>query len=201
MKSLQESLFDNDLVEKDVEIDIEELKDILFYFGRTRAIFFDKNDLEYREGKQSIFIRKNFVEYNLQVELDLGVTNYYNNNHKLIPGFYVPSLTIRTFDYKVNPQWNASRSDYNATIRQMEKRLPELITGKYHTSVIPSTRKGMSAAFDLYDKMIKYFASKKFQDHILKYVGQFVKTKSPNRDPEIPGLIMDILMKEIIAKS
>jgi len=54
MKSLQESLFDDNLVSKSVDIDIEQLKEMLFDFGYK---MFKKNDnIDYREGKSSIYI-------------------------------------------------------------------------------------------------------------------------------------------------
>jgi len=107
----------------------------------------------------------------------------------------MPSLTARMNHYSSTPEWNASRTDYNATIRQINKKIPSVIKGLYHTSVIPGTNEGISEIFKLYDGMVKHFCSKKFQDRIFSYANRF-KDKG-----EIPGLILDILMKELISNA
>ena len=63
MKSLQESLFGGDLVKKDVDIDFDTLLNMLFEFGRKKKKLFDKAEVIYHEGRQSIFIKKFLIQY------------------------------------------------------------------------------------------------------------------------------------------
>jgi len=213
MKSLQESLFDQDLIEKGVPIDFETLRNMLFRFGRRHANYFDKNEVIYHEGKMSIFIKK-FLEENDSAcfELEFGVTDVYLGAERdetakrfhgidKVTSFSVPILRFHdrwgsiTFASQDLSAWKSSKSDINATIRQLRKKIDVEELGQYHYVTIAATEESVVKVFDLYDKMIQRFCSKDFDKKLKKYVDNF-KSKQ-----EIPGLIMDILMKELITKA
>lgn len=198
MKSLQESLFDKDLVEKGVPIDFETLRDMLFTFGRKKAKFFDRNDVIYYEGRKSIFLKK-FVGDNdgLCFELEFGVTNLFNEG----AGFNVPTLKTHDRwggDYSNNiVAWKSSRTDVNATRRVIDKKveLEVELEDNYHSiSTIEATDNNISKVFELYEGMINEFCSKEFEKKLIHYRSTYEEKKA------IPGLILDILMKKLITK-
>lgn len=196
MKSLQESLFDKDLVEKGVPIDFEALRDMLFDFGRRKAKLFDNAGVIYHEGKMSIYIKK-FLGENDKVcfELEFGVTNVYPSG----TAFNIPQL--RAHDRFMGSQtwnsWKSSKADINATSRQMIKKLPELADewAFRHCVEFRATDKSIPIMFDLYDRIIEQFCSKEFEKDLIKFTQKFEDKH------EIPGIIMDILMKRLITKA
>lgn len=197
MKSLSESLFDDDLVKKDVSIDFNTLKDMLFYFGRKRARLFDKEGVIYHEGRQSIYIKKFLGENDcLCFELELGVTNAYPEG----TAFESPQLRVHdrwsgSALFSTNT-WRTSDSDINATSHQIIKSIPNLKDqlSFMHWAGFCATEKSISVIFDLYERMINHFCSEEFEKDLIKYMTQYESKR------EIPGLILDILMKKLIGK-
>lgn len=191
MKSLQESLFDKDLTEKDINIDYPLLKDELFYLGRSRAKFFDKNQIKYHEGKQSIFISMSLNEY-LDLELELAITNLVGFNLKGGCGFILPTLKTVT-SYSNLGGWRGSSTEGHSTtkcLQEVGKKRGFSTNGKY--GMIYATDSNMTKILDLYDDIFKVFASKDFKDELKKYVKIFEDKKA------IPGLILDKLMKKLL---
>lgn len=191
MKSLQESLFDKDLTQKDINIDYKLLKDELFYLGRSRAIFFDKNQIKYHEGKQSIFISTPLNEY-LDLELELSITNLVGFNLGGGCGFMLPTLKTTT-PYSNMGGWRTSSTENHYTtkcLQEVAKKRNFNVEGKY--GMIYATSSNMTEILDLYDDMFKVFASKDFKDELKKYVKMFEDKKA------IPGLILDKLMKKLL---
>lgn len=219
MKSLQESLFDlniqiteslfdNDLVEKGVSIDFETLRDMLFNFGRKRTRLFNKCGVDYREGIQSIYIKKSFsdtddyeVDDAVYFELEFCVTNVYidtKDGEKLTPAFNVPQLKVAPTYNNLN-KWKSSKSDYAATVRAIDKKYDfrkedtGIVT---HTTTLKVTNNdNVRDIFNMLDGMVKYFCSDDFDKVVEDYIKKF------KHQHEIPGLIMDILMKKLINKS
>lgn len=196
MKSLQESLFDKDLVEKGVSIDFETLRDMLFTFGRKKAKLFDRNDVIYHEGRLSIFLKK-FVGENdsLCFELEFGVTSLFNEG----TGFNVPTLKAHdrwgTTGYPGGLEaWKSSRTDTNITRRVIDKKV-ELEDNHHSISTIEATDNNIGKVFELYEEMINEFCSKEFEKKLIHYRSTYEEKKA------IPGLILDILMKKLINKA
>ena len=192
MKSLQESLFDKDLVEKGVSVDFETLCDMLFDFLDKQKSVIKNSSLSVWKGRQSIYIRYYIHRHSIYFELDFGVTNFYNEDRKLVPGFNIPQFKLINEDLR----WRHSGSDVNATIRQIIKKIPDLkqyIFG--YGSVIKATEESIPMIFKLYEGMITHFCTLKFEKNIGKYVDRYEASK------EIPGLIMDLLMKNLIEEA
>ena len=190
MKSLQESLFDSDLVEKGVSVDFETLCDMLFSFGRKKAKFFDKTRVVYHEGRQAIFIKKFLGEYDeVCFELQFGVTNMYPKG----TAFNVPAMVAhdRWLGDASRNGWKTSQTDVNATKRKINSIIKLENNG---TSTIEATDVNIGKVFDLYDNIIKRFCSTEFEKELKKYIDQYSEKKA------IPGLILDILMKKLITK-
>lgn len=195
MKSLQESLFDKDLVEKGVLIDFETLRDMLFTFGHKKAKLFDKSGVIYHEGKMSIYLKR-FVGVNncLCFELEFGVTNLFDKG----TGFNIP--TLKTYDRWNNVEswgpgtWKPSRTDVNATRRVIDKKI-DLENYDNSISTITATDNNISKIFKLYEGMINEFCSKEFKKKLVYYEDVYKEKKS------VPGLILDILMKQLIEKA
>ena len=197
MKSLQESLFDQDLVKKSIKINFETLRDMLFDFLDKRLSELEKNGLSVWKGRQSIYIRKHSQDKNTEnyflFELDFGVTNFYNEDQTLVPGFNIPILKM------VHPPtsaWRLSSSEVNGTMRKIYKKIPELKQYVFgYGSVIKATEESISMIFKLYEGMIKWFGSKKFDNELNKYIQKYESKQ------EIPGFMMDLLMKQLIEKA
>jgi len=192
MKSLQESLFDKDIVEKGVSIDFETLRDMLFNFGRKKAKLFDKTGVIFFEGRQAIFIKRFLGEDGgICFELELSVTNMYPEG----AAFNVPVMVVHD-RWNVNHlrnSWKSSRTDVNATRRKIDSTI-KLENNDKFTSTIEATDNNISKVFDLYNSIIEKFCSTKFEKELKKYIDQYSENKA------IPGLILDILMKKLIAK-
>ena len=203
MKSLQESLFDSktqmteslfdkDLVEKGVSINFETLRDMLFNFGRKKTKLFDKSGVVYHEGRQAVFIKK-FIGEDDQVcfELELGVTNTYPEGS----AFNVPVMVVhdRWMGSATWNSWKSSRTDVNATRRKIDSTI-KLENNNKLTSTIEATNANIGKVFDLYDNIVERFCSTEFEKELKKYIDQYSEKKV------IPGLILDILMKKLIAK-
>ena len=193
MKSLQESLFDGDLVEKGVSVDFETLRDMLFGFGRRKAKFFDKTGVVYHEGRQAIFIKK-FLGDDDEVcfELEFGVTNMYPEG----TAFNVPVMVAhdRWLGDASRNGWKTSRTDVNATRRKIDSTI-KLENNDKLISTIEATDNNIDKVFDLYNDMIERFCSTEFEKELKHYIDQYNKNRKT-----IPGLILDILMKKLIAK-
>ena len=205
MKPLIESLFDKDLVKKEASVDFETLRDMLFDFGRKRKNLFDKIGGDYHMGRQTIYFRryidtpggKNSVCF----ELEIGVTNIYDTNKKLSPGFICPKLKsvgkMNIFtdnNYDDNSNWNYSSSNIYSTLRLLGKK----DISYYEDSSLSSIKanvNNISKTFELYDKMVNYFCSNDFKKELQNYVNKFEFKHA------IPGIVMDILMKKLITKS
>ena len=195
MKSLQESLFDKDLVEKGVKVDFETLRDMLFTFGRKKAKMFDKAGVIYHEGRMSMYV-KNFVGENdcLCFELEFGVTNLFNEG----VGFYVPVL--RTHDRWESSTswgkgtWKGSRTEVNTTRRVIDKKV-EFENNYNSISTIEATDVNIPKVFELYEGMINAFCSDWFKKKLVHYEETYKEKQA------IPGLILDILMKQLIEKT
>ena len=192
MKSLQESLFDGDLVKKGVSIDFETLLDMLFDFGRKKKKLFDKTGVIYHEGRQVIFIKK-FLGKDDEIcfELQFGITNLHPNS----VAFNVPVMEVHDWrggDVSQNG-WKSSRTDVNATRRIIDKTI-KLENNDEFTSTIEVTNNNITKVFDLYDGIIEDFCSSEFEKELKKYIDQYSGKKA------IPGLILDILMKKLITK-
>lgn len=192
MKSLQESLFDGDLVEKGVSVDFETLRDMLFSFGRKKAKFFDKTGVVYHEGRQAIFIKKFLGENDgICFELEFGVTNMYPKG----TAFNVPVMVVhdRWMGDMGRNSWKSSRTDVNATKRKIDSTI-KLENNDKLTSTIEATDNNIGKVFDLYNSIIEKFCSTEFEKELKKYIDQYSEKKA------IPGLILDILMKKLITK-
>ena len=188
MKSLQESLFDGDLVEKGVSVDFETLCDMLFSFGRKKAKFFDKTRVVYHEGRQAIFIKKFLGEYDeVCFELQFGVTNMYPKG----TAFNVPAMIADDASGNHVSGWKLSQTDVNATKRKINSIIKLENNG---TSTIEATDVNIGKVFDLYNNMVERFCSTEFEKELKKYIDQYSGKKA------IPGLILDILMKKLIVK-
>ena len=210
MKSLQESLFDsniqiteslfdNDLVEKGVSIDFETLRDMLFNFGRRKARFFDRAGMIYHEGKQSIYIKK-FLGVNDEVcfELEFGITKLYSNDDPDGVSFNIPIMRVHdrwgeAYIHNRPDAWKTSQTDIYDTRRKINSVI-KLENGYKYTATIEATSVNIDKVFDLYDNIIEKFCSTEFEKELKKYIDQYSKKKA------IPGLILDILMKKLIAK-
>lgn len=211
MKSLQESLFDsktqtmeslfdNDLVEKDVDIDFDTLLNMLFDFGKKHKKLFDKIGATYWVTRQSIFIDRKFSSPDgkgeIIFEFQMGITNvykYFEDKFKLTPGFQAPRLIVSG----KNSDWKTSDSDYYTTLRSIHKK--HIFTwddeSVRNTSSLIAYAQDYKEVFSMYDKMIEYFCSDRFGDMCKKYINMFESKKC------IPGLMVDKMMKEIISKS
>lgn len=200
MKSLQESLFDKDLVEKGVPVNFETLRGMLFEFGRKRIKLFDKAGVIYHEGSQSIFLKKFLDDSNRDesvcFELVFGVTNLFNEG----TGFNVPILKAHdrwgaiVYSHNRPNEWKLSSTGGNITMRVICKKV-ELEDNYHSITAIEATDENVGKVFDLYDGMIKEFCSTEFEKKLKKYISHYEGKK------EIPGLILDILMKELINKA
>ena len=189
MKSLQESLFDSDLVEKGVKIDFDTLRDMLFSFGEKKTKFFDKAAVVYHEGRQTIFIKK-FLGNNDEIcfELQFGVTNVHPNS----AAFNVPVMMVHDrWGGNYVSGWKTSQTDVNATKRKINSIIKLENNG---TSTIEATDVNIGKVFDLYNNMVERFCSTEFEKELKKYIDQYSGKKA------IPGLILDILMKKLIVK-
>ena len=195
MKSLQESLFDKNLIDKGVPIDFEVLRDMLFTFGRKKAKLFDKSGIVYHEGKMSIYLKK-FVGVNdyLCFELAFGVTNLFGEG----AGFNVPILNVHdrweSLDSWGDGTWKPSRTDVNATRRVIDEKI-DLENADHSISTIAATDNNINKVFELYEGMINEFCSKEFEKNLIHYEDVYKKKKA------IPGLILDILMKKLIKEA
>ena len=192
MKSLQESLFDGDLVEKGVKIDFDTLQDMLFSFGRKKAKFFDKAAVIYHEGRQTIFIKK-FLGNNDEIcfELQFGVTNVHPDS----AAFNVPMMVVHDrWEGAYVDGWKTSRTDVNATKREID-RVIKLENNDKLTSTIEATDNNISKVFNLYDGMLREFCSPQFKKELENYMDRYSEKKV------IPGLILDMLMKKLITHS
>jgi len=212
MKSLQESLFDRDLVKKDVEIDFDTVLNMLFDFGRKKDKLFDKTGVSYLEGGQSIYIKRSIsapetgnmfpTGNTVCFELDLGLTNIYDHNYKLVPGINPPLLKFNngplTRNLKSDDVWKFSVSDGYTTKRLIDKKLnlEKIEYGNRAVSIFAYTASSDNLAkmFKLYDSMVNYFCSDEFKKILQDYVDRF-KFKHA-----IPGVVLDILMKKLIMK-
>lgn len=200
MKSLQESLFDKDLVEKEVPIDFDTLLKLFFDFGKKHKKLFDKIGAVCWVEKQSICIARGFSspdgEGKIGFELYLEVTNVYKNfedEFKLVPGFQAPRLIVRGVD----SDWKQSNADYYTTLRNMRKKhiFIEDDERVRNISSLIAYAHDYKEVFSIYDKMIEYFCSDEFGKLCEKYINMFESKKC------IPGLMVDKMMKEIISKS
>ena len=190
MKSLQESLFDDDLVEKGVSVDFETLRDMIFSFGRKKAKFFDKTGVVYHEGRQAIYIKKFLGEYDeVCFELEFGVTNMYPEG----TAFNVPVMMVDDASGNHVSGWKLSQTDVYATRRKIDSTI-KLENNDKLTSTIEATDNNIDKVFDLYNNMVESFCSTEFEKELKKYIDQYSEKKA------IPGLILDILMKKLITK-
>lgn len=194
MKSLQESLFDKDLVKKDVDIDFDTLLNMLFEFGRKKKKLFDKVEVIYHEGRQSIFIKKFLGVGNSDdacFELQFGVTNHFPNG----VAFNVPTMVLHDrWGGNYVKGWASSRTDVNVTRRKIDK-VVELENNNNSIATIEATNDNITKVFDLYDGIIEGFCSTWFEKDLKHYIDQYSEKKA------IPGLILDILMKKLIDKA
>ena len=191
MKPLIESLFDKDLVKKEVSVDFETLRNMLFDFGRRKVKFFDKTGVVYYEGGHTIFFKK-FLGERSEVcfELKLSVTNVYPDSAV----FNVPEIVVydNSFDVSWN-NWKSSRTDVNATGRTIDSTIKLEKNGKL-ASAIEATNNNIGKVFDLYNSIIEKFCSTEFEKELKKYINLYSEKKV------IPGLILDKLMKKLITK-
>ena len=203
MKSLQESLFDKDLTKKDVEINFDTLRDMLFDFGKERKRLFDKSEVVYHEGRQSIFIKR-FIDDSRRkeavcFELEFGVTNVYNNDKKMVAAFNTPVLKeadkmagYSGYEY----QWKYSQTAPNTTSRLIEKEFNFKSKEELqYTSTIIASNDNITGIFKLYDGMVEYFCSEEFKKILQRYVNDWEGRLA------IPGIILDELMKKLIKKA
>ncbi len=197
---ITESLFDNDLVKKDVDIDFDTLLNMLFDFGKKHKKLFDKIGAVYLVEKQSMCIAREFSSPDgkgkIGFELYLEVTNVYKNfedEFKLVPGFQAPRLIVRG----VNSDWKYSSADYYTTLKNMRKKhiFTEDDERVRNMSSLIAYAQDYKEVFSIYDKMIEYFCSDEFRKMCEKYINMFESKKC------IPGLMVDKMMKEIISKS
>jgi hypothetical protein len=197
MKSLQESLFDKDLVERDVPVDFDTLRDMLFGFGRRKARFFDNAGVTYHEGRQSIYLKK-FIGENdcLCFKLVFSVTNFLGGAE-----FNTPILkTHDRWESAVvlgSGAWKPSATDTNATWRFINKKVK--LDNEYdmhdYKSVIKGTPDNIKKIFNLYEGMVREFCSKDFEKRLIDLEKKFDEKHA------IPGLVLDNLMKELIQKA
>lgn len=197
---ITESLFDNDLVKKDVDIDFDALLNMLFNFGERHKKLFDKIGATYWDGKQCIFINRKFPspdgKGSVVFELQLGITNVYRNfedEFKLTPGFQAPRLTV----CGSNSVWKLSTDDYYASLGSMRKKhifIEDDERVRNISSLIAYAR-DYKEVFRVYDKMIEYFCSDEFGEMCKKYINMFESKKC------IPGIMVDKMMKKLISKS
>lgn len=197
-QNITESLFDNDLVKKDVDIDFDTLLNMLFDFGKKYQKIFKKINGTVDEGHQSVFFDRKFKDSNKKTvvfEIELCVGNVFVNKgdeHKLTPIFHAPRLSVNG---GWGSDWKYSKSDYYVTLKEVWKKY-ELVPRDEKSYVSRMAEgKDYKKAFEIYDKIVKYFCSDEFGKLCEKYINMFESKKC------IPGLMVDKIMKEIINKS
>ena len=224
MKSLQESLFDsktrmteslfdNDLVEKDLLIDFDDLKEMLFnLMSKNSSIPKNNSDIVFHKGRQLIYIKR-FIDDSQDpgrvcFELSLGVDTLFKDlkerQQKSLPCFSTPFLRVYDRILSVNGRgiiggikWLSSTSSANTTSKFIDKTFDfRKDTDKiYTTSEIIATQHNVLEILDFYDKLIKYFCSDKFGKELKNYVNKFEWKHA------IPGIIVDGIMKKLITHS
>jgi len=216
MKSLQESLFDSDLIEKDLLIDLDDLKEMLFnLISKNSSIPKNNSNIIFHQGKQSIYIKR-FIDDSQDpervcFELELGVTTLFKDlkgrQQKLLPCFTIPFLRVHDRILSVSGRasqgihggikWLSSNSDGNITSKLIDKTFDfrKDTNEIYTTSEIIATQHNAVEILDFYDRLIKYFCSDKFGKILKDYVDKFEWKHA------IPGIIIDILMKKLITHS
>lgn len=206
MKSLQESLFNKDLIKRGVEINFDTLLNMLFDFGKKKKRMFDKMEIDYHEGKQSIFIRR-FIDDSKRkdavcFELVLGVYNTYIDK-KLSPAFNIPVLKAKdsfklekpslynTYKvYNTYKEWMYSSSDLVGVYRTLKKKNDFIKDDSPFEITV--NQDNIAELFTLYDKIVEYFCSDGFKKILQGYVDKFEFKHA------IPGIVLDILMKKLV---
>ena len=214
MKSLQESLFDGDLIEKDPPIDLDDLKEMLFdLMSKNSSIPKNNSNIVFHAGKQSIYIKR-FIDDSQDpervcFELELGVTTLFKDlkggQQKLLPCFSTPFLRVHDRILSVSGRgsqgihggikWLSSNSDGNITSKFIDKTFDfrKDTDETYTISEIIATQHNVVKILDFYDKLIKYFCSDKFGKVLKNYVDKFEWKHA------IPGIIIDTILKKLIS--
>lgn len=212
MKSLQESLFDDDLIKKDLPIDIDDLKEMLFnLISKNSSIPKNNSDIVFHQGEQSIYIKRYIDDSQYPgivcFVLELGVTTLFKDlkggQQELLPCFTTPALMVhdRTLtmsgSIRGGIKWRSSTSDENITSKLIDKTFDfrKNTDEIYNTSKIIATQYNVDEVLNFYDGLIKYFCSDKFGKVLKDYVDKFEYKHT------IPGLIIDILLKKLITHS
>lgn len=201
MKSLQESLFDQDLIKKGVKITFDNLWNILSNTIR-------KNDIENPllkkgwkvwPGKQAWFLRKSYPSpsgTDCDIEFEFGITKSIEDHD--VPSFNVPVLKVlMKQDSQYRMLWKPSRTAVETTSRQIRKKLGNALPDSRYTSIIDIDDNSLPAVLKLYEDMFKFIASDQFDKLIKHYILIY---DHETKIPCIPGLVLDTIMKNVITK-
>ncbi len=227
MKSLQESLFDskiqmteslfdNDLIEKDLPIDLDDLKEMLFNLtSKNSSISKNSSNIVFHQGVSSIYIKR-FIDDSQDpervcFELVLGVTTLFKElkgrRQESLPCFTTPFLRVHDRILSASGRgsqgifggikWHTSTSDENITSKLIDKTFDfrKDTNEIYTTPGIIAIQRNVVEILDFYDKLIKYFCSDKFGKVLKDYVDKFEWKHT------IPGIIVDEIMKKLITHS
>ena len=209
MKSLKESLFDKDLVEKDLPIDFDNLKEMLFdLILKNLSIPKNNSDIVFHQGEELIYIKR-YIDDSQYPEivcfdLELGVSTLFKElkggQIELLPCFTTPVLKVRDRLYGARSKgsgWSTSTSDPDTTARLIDKKFDfrKHTTEIYTTPGIIATQLNTAEILDFYDRLIKYFCSDKIKKTLEGYVNKFEWKHA------IPGIVVDGILKKLITQS
>ena len=197
MKSLQESLFDNDLVSKKVTIDFDMLKDMFFYFGRSRASFFDKNEMIYKEYPKSFRVGYNFNinergrenQSCFKIALDFEITNT-----KTKSGILTPRLVVHRL---LNPVGEVSNKTVSDRLFDQKIKNYGLNISKKNGVIIAD--ENITKIFDIFDEILKIFVSSKFKIELKELAEKYINNpNNPNKELIGPSVLNELMKKLII---
>ena len=182
MKSLQESLFDRDLIKRPAELDSKAVWDILF-----KEIYCKMKDDCVKKGwlmdmsDDTIFVYKTFSyaqglsKIPIKVTLAIYQETY---DHKLT----VPLLRFM----KQCDDWDISDSDKNMIMRLLSSKGFELEEGKFGEKYFHCDSHTIYDIVKLFNNMIKSLISPKYTKLIQDQIDKF-----GSRNKFVPGVVVD----------
>ena len=207
MKSLKESLFDQDLVEKEVPIDVDTLKNIFIQLVDNKKSLFDKTDIICHKSETTNRLQdcvvmhiKRFISDSEQLdavcfELVLNVGARDGELYIDLPELKVHDRFITISNRPSQSgrhQWRTSFSFNPATAAVISRKIGYACYTDIFDKVRHFDYNKVNKIFSLYDEMMDWFCSDSFKKKLKHYVEQF------EYKHEIPGSVLDILMKQLI---
>ena len=196
MKSLKESLFDDDLVTKSFPIDRNTLVSLCekVLQSYSKHMLWNKNSSgsrwELHNDGMMVWIKKGFqVNSNWAVYIKVRV---------LIPlkkeGFIsVPYIELCL--YPLSGGFSNSLSDGSVAARWIAKKYGDKVNLNPHTCLFTCDSNNVDTTIDIVMRILNFFTTQKGEDMIQKEIDMFYK----NNEKNIPGIVLDqVFMKKAI---